>query len=321
MQSGKSAENKLKAESKEQDGCSASDRHGTVLTFGVFDGVHIAHQIVIKCVVNRARSLGIDGVVISFDPHPALSISGKAPLAITTTAAKTELLKMQGIDRIMVADFNEQFAQLSPQEFVSSVLVSRFQVREVVVGYDCAFGKDRAGDRWLLKELGAEYGFVVDVVEPYKLDGAVVSSTRIRTAISQGDLELARKLLGRSYSISGLVISGKGIGREIGYATANLQLQEQVLPPSGVYAVKVRVDKRQFDGILNMGVQPTFGQNKFRVEVHLLDFEETLYGRDIEVFFVKKIRDEEVFATPAELADQIKKDETAASVILRMERE
>jgi riboflavin kinase/FMN adenylyltransferase len=153
MQSGKSVENKLKAKSKEHDVCPTSDRHGTVLTFGVFDGVHIAHQIVIKCVVNRARSLGIDGVVISFDPHPALSISGKAPLAITTTAAKTELLKMQGIDRIIVADFNEQFAQLSPQEFVSSVLVSRFQVREVVVGYDCAFGKDRAGDRWLLKEL------------------------------------------------------------------------------------------------------------------------------------------------------------------------
>jgi riboflavin kinase/FMN adenylyltransferase len=120
--------------------------------------------------------------------------------------------------------------------------------------------------------------------------------------------------------MSGLVIPGKGIGRDIGYATANLQLEEQVLPPSGVYAVKVRVDKRQFDGILNMGVQPTFGRNKFRVEVHLLDFEETLYGRDIEVFFVKKIRDEEVFATPAELADQIKKDEAAASVILRMER-
>jgi riboflavin kinase/FMN adenylyltransferase len=158
----------------------------------------------------------------------------------------------------------------------------------------------------------------VNVVEPYKLNGAVVSSTRIRAAISRGDLELAHKLLDRLYSISGSVVPGKGIGHEIGYATANLQLQEQVLPPSGVYAVKARIEDRQFDGILNMGTQPTFGGDEFRIEVHLLDFGEVLYGRDVEVFFVKKIRDEEAFASPAELAEQIRKDEAAAREILEI---
>ena len=290
--------------------------HGIVLTFGVFDGVHVAHQMVIQSVVRRAKALGVNGVVISFDPHPAFSISGKAPSVLTTVTQKTELLKALGIDRVIVEDFNEEFSRLSPEEFVRDILIGRFHAREIVVGYDCAFGKDRAGDRWLLKELGEKYGFVVDVVEPYKLEGDIVSSTRIRAAISQGDLELTQKLLGRPYSLWGLVVAGKGIGRQIGYATANLQLQSQALPPSGVYAVEVRVNERQFHGILNMGEQPTFGKGEFRAEVHLLDFAETLYGQNIEALFVKKIRDEKAFASSERLAAQIEKDEAAVRKIL-----
>ena len=239
MQSGKSVEKKLGAKSREQESlCSSSIQHGVVLTFGVFDGIHVAHQIVIRCVISRAKTLGVDGVVMSFDPHPAFSILGEAPPVLTTAAKKIELLEALGIDRAIVEDFNEQFAQLSPEDFVKDVLVGRFHAREVVVGYDCAFGKDRAGDKWLLKKLGEKYGFAVDVVEPYRLEGDVVSSTRIRAAIAQGDLELARELLGRRYSVSGPVVQGKGIGRKIGYATANLQTGNQALPPPGVYAVE-----------------------------------------------------------------------------------
>jgi len=289
---------------------------GVVLTFGVFDGVHIAHRIVISRVVARAKALNTEGVVISFDPHPAVSISGEAPPALTSMEKKTELLENLGIDRVVVEDFSEQFSQLSPEEFARDILVGKFNAREVVVGYDCAFGKDRAGDRWLLKELGEKCGFVVHVVEPYRLNGQVVSSTKIRAAILQADLEQARKFLGRYYSISGPVVPGKGIGHKIGHATANLQVQKQVLPPPGVYAVKVSIDGEQFCGILNMGTQPTFGENQFRVEVHLLDFEEILYRKDVEVFFVSKIRDEKVFASPKELAEQIKKDEGVARQIL-----
>lgn len=290
--------------------------HGVVLTFGVFDGVHMAHQLVIGQVVSRAKALGIEGVVISFDPHPALSISGSAPPALTTAAKKIELLKAQGIDRVILEDFNERFARLSPEEFVRDILVGRFHAQEVVVGYDCAFGKDRAGDKQLLKEFGKNYGFIADVVEPYKLDGDIVSSTRTRAAISRADLDLVRVLLGRLYSVSGVVVPGKGIGHKMGYATANLQLEDQALPPDGVYAVQAKVAGRQFDGILNMGSQPTFGENDFRVEVHLLDFAGDLYGQNIEIFFVKKIRKEITFAGLAELSDQIRKDEVIARTIL-----
>jgi riboflavin kinase/FMN adenylyltransferase len=274
-------------------------------------------------VAKRARALCIAGVVISFDPHPASSISGEAPPALTNTTKKIELLKMLGIDRVIVEDFNQQFSRLSPEEFVLDILVGRFHAREIVVGYDCAFGKDRLGDKRLLKKLGGKYGFAVDIIEPYQLNGAVVSSTRIRTAISQGDLDLAQKLLGRLYAVSGLVVSGKGIGHKIGHATANLQLQKQALPPSGVYAVKVHIGGGRggakslpYNGVLNMGIQPTFGQNEFRVEVHLLDFEGILYGQDIEVLFVRNIRNEKTFASPEELAQQIRRDEAIARDIL-----
>ena len=313
MQSGKSAKNDMKYETRDE---SSEASQGIVLAFGVFDGVHVAHQIVIRCVVNRAKALGVQGVVISFDPHPAFSITGEAPLALSTVAQKIELLKTMGVHRVVVEDFNEQFSRLSPEEFVRDVLVGRFHASEIVAGYDCAFGKNRAGDRWLLKKLGEKYGFAVDIVEPYKLEGDIVSSTRIRTAILQGDLELVRKLLGRPYSVSGPVVQGKGIGRKLGYATANLQLKNQALPPFGVYAVQVKVNGRQFHGLLNMGKQPTFGGSEFRVEVHLLDFAETLYGQSIEALFVEKIRDEEVFASCEGLAAQIRQDEIAARGIL-----
>lgn len=293
-----------------------NSHNGVVLTFGVFDGVHIAHQIVISSVVNRARALNVEGVVISFDPHPAFSISGKAPPTLTSIAKKIELLKVLGIDRVVVEDFNERFSQLSPEQFVRDILVGRFHVQEVVVGYDCAFGKDKAGDKWLLKKLGDKCGFAVHIVEPYKINGEVVSSTRIRAAILEGDLEMTHKLLGRYYSISGPVIKGKGLGHKIGYATANLQLQKQLLPPPGVYAVKVNTDEQKLYGVLNMGIQPTFGKNKFRVEVHLLDFKGTLYGKTIEALFVRKIRDERAFVSSEELAEQIRKDEAAAREIL-----
>lgn len=289
---------------------------GIVLTFGVFDGVHIAHQTVISRVVDRAKALGIEGVVVSFEPHPALPILGKSPPVLTTIAKKIELLESLGIDRVVVEDFSEQFSQLLPEEFARDVLVGKFHAREVIVGYDCAFGKDRAGDGWLLRELGEKYGFAVDIVEPYRLNGTVVSSTRIRAAILEGDLDLARKLLGRPYSLSGPVVQGKGIGRKIGYATANLQLQEQLLPPPGVYAVKARVGGQYFAGALNMGEQPTFGGKEFRAEVHLLDFERTLYGQSVEVFFISKIRDVKAFASPEELADQIKRDEAVVRKML-----
>jgi riboflavin kinase/FMN adenylyltransferase len=294
-----------------------TNSQGSVLTFGVFDGVHIAHQKVINLVVSRAKKLSLESVVISFDPHPALSVSGEAPPSLTTVAKKVELLKKLGVDRIVVEDFNTEFSQLSPTEFVSNILVDRFNAKEVVVGYDCAFGKGRAGNKQILKNLGERFGFAVDVVGPYKIDGEIISSTRIRIAILHGDFQLASKLLDRPYSIRGPVIAGKGVGHKIGYATANIETHNQVLPPSGVYAVQVYAeDKHKLNGILNMGIQPTFGKNEFRIEVHLLDFEGELYKKELEIFFIKKIRDEMAFNNSEELTEQIKKDEEIARRML-----
>jgi riboflavin kinase/FMN adenylyltransferase len=291
-------------------------KKGVVISFGVFDGVHIGHQALISRMQQRANELNTETVIVTFDPHPALSTSGEAPPSITTIEKKIELLKAIGVNRVIVEDFNEEFSHLSPEKFVYDILLGEFHAQEIVVGYDCAFGKDRAGDKWLLKKLGEKYGTEVEIIEPYNLNGDVVSSTRVRNAIQQGDLNLSNKLLGRLYSISGIVVPGKGIGKKIGYATANLQTQNEVLPPSGVYAVRVHIEDQPLDGVLNMGIQPTLGDGKFRIEVHILDFEGDLYGRYMEVIFVKKIRDERVFASPKELKEQIEKDEFIARDIL-----
>ena len=292
-------------------------KKGIVISFGVFDGVHVGHQALIRRMQQRASELDTETVVLTFDPHPALSTSGEAPPSITTIEKKIELLKALGINRVVVEDFNEDFSQLSPEEFVYDMLIGEFHAQEIVVGYDCAFGKDRAGDKWLLKKLGKKYGTAVEIVEPHNLNGDVVSSTRVRNAIQQGDLNLASRLLGRLYSISGTVVSGKGIGKKIGYATANLQTQNEVLPPSGVYAVRVYLKDQSLDGVLNMGLQPTLSDGKFRIEVHILDFEGELYGCYMEVVFIKKIRDEMIFEGPKNLAEQIEKDEFIARDILK----
>ncbi|MEK7398965.1 MAG: bifunctional riboflavin kinase/FAD synthetase [Candidatus Poribacteria bacterium] len=292
------------------------NQKGVVISFGVFDGVHIGHQALIRRLLNRAKELGVESVVLTFDPHPALSTKGKAPPSITNIEKKIELLKSYGVDGVIVEDFNDQFSQLSPEEFVRDILVGKLHAKNIVVGYDCAFGKDRAGDKWLLMDLGDKYDVPVDIIEPYNLDSDAVSSTRLRNAIQQGDLEMAKKLLGRFYSISGVVVAGKGVGHKIGRATANIQTQSEVLPPYGVYAVKAIIDKQSFDGILNMGLQPTIGDGQFRIEVHLMDFDGTIYGSKIEILFIKGIRKERRFSTSEELIEQIKKDEATARKIL-----
>lgn len=293
------------------------NQKGAVISFGVFDGVHIGHQALIRRLLDRANEFGIESVVLTFDPHPALSTKGQAPPSITTIEKKIELLKSYGVNRVVVEDFDEKFSQLSPEEFVRDILIGKLRAKNIVVGYDCAFGKNRAGDKWLLKKLGEKYNVSVDIVDPIKLDGDVVSSTRLRNAIQQGDLETANKLLGRFYSISGVVISGKGIGHKIGRATANIQTKNEVLPPSGVYAVKAILGDQSYDGVLNMGLQPTIGDGQFRIEVHLISFEGIIYGSEIEILFIKGIREEKKFASSEELIKQIEKDEMTAKEILK----
>ncbi len=298
----------MRSETKQKD---------VVISFGVFDGVHIGHQALIKRLLDRAKELNTESVILTFDPHPALSTKGQAPPSITTKEKKIELLKFYGVSKVVVEDFNEQFSRLLPEEFVYNILINKYHAKNIIVGYDCTFGKDRTGDKFLLKKLGEKYGVLVEIVDPILVDGDIVSSTRLRNAVQQGDFETATKLLGRFYSISGIVIPGKGVGHKIGRATANIQTKNEVLPLSGVYAVKVVLTSQSYDGILNIGLQPTIGDGQFRIEVHLLDFDGRIYGSEIEVFFVKRIREEKKFDNIRELVDQIGKDEMVAREILK----
>jgi riboflavin kinase/FMN adenylyltransferase len=205
---------------------------------------------------------------------------------------------------------------MSPDTFVRQVLLQRLHAKWVVVGYEWQFGKGRSGNTEVLKQLGERYQFGVTIVGPTQLHGVPVHSTRIREAIADGNLDLASQLLGRRYSIMGEIVKGEGRGRQIGFPTANINVGEQMLPPNGVYAIQAKLEGQMFDGVLNMGTRPTFDGVKFQIESHLFHFGEMAYGKEIEIFFIEKIRDEQVFPDPEALVDQIKQDIAAAKAIL-----
>ena len=243
----------------------------------------------------------------------------ECPPILTTKAKKIELLKEMGVDIAIFAKLEEQIAELPAIDFVEQILVQKLRVKSVVVGYDCTFGRNRTGDIDLLESLGWEHNFTVKVIVPQKFCGVVVSSTRIRKAIAQNDLELARRLLGRRYSIRGEVIKGQSIGKEIGFPTANIDAGNQMLPPPGIYVIRAKLNNKMFGGVLNMGVRPTFGDNQFQIEAHLLGFDAPAYGHTVEIFFIEKIREEKVFSRVEELIDQIKRDVERAMKILAFE--
>ncbi|MFQ6044179.1 MAG: riboflavin biosynthesis protein RibF, partial [Candidatus Poribacteria bacterium] len=217
------------------------------------------------------------------------------------------------------AKLEEQISEMSGVDFIEQILVQKLKAKGVVVGYDCAFGRNRTGDSNLLQKLGRRYNFIVKVIAPQKFCGVVVSSTRIRKAIAQNDLKLAKQLLGRRYSICGEVIKGRSIGRRIGFPTANIDTGDQMLPPNGIYAIRARLQGEMFDGVLSMGVRPTFDDNQFQVEAYLLDFDGSIYGQTIEIFFIEKLRDEIAFPSVEELTNQIGRDIETATRILASE--
>jgi riboflavin kinase/FMN adenylyltransferase len=243
----------------------------------------------------------------------------ECPPILTTKAKKIELLKEMGVDIAILAKLEEHISEMPSIDFIEQILVRRLRVKSIVVGYDCTFGRNRTGDLDLLESLGWEHNFTVKVIVPQKFCGVAVSSTRIRKAIAQNRLKLAKNLLGRRYSIRGKVIKGKGIGREIGFPTANIDSGHQMLPPTGIYAIRAKLNDKMFDGVLSMGVRPTFEDNQFQIEAYLFDFDGSIYGRTIEIFFIEKIRDEIAFSSVEELINQIKRDVEKAMEILMSE--
>ena len=285
---------------------------GAALTVGTFDGVHRGHHDVLARLAARARRSGLRSVLVTFEPHPSEVLKPeRAPLMLTPGDEKLAALAESGIDYAVILPFTRALAALTAEHFVEDVLLPRFGMRELVVGYDHGFGRDRAGGVDVLRELGARRGFPVEVVPPYVLpNGETVSSTMIRAAVTEGDLERAAEALGRPYSVIGRVAQGEGRGRLLGYPTINVALPSprKLLPPAGVYAVRVETPAGAFGGMMNLGPRPTFGDGALSLEAHLFDADVKLYHRSVRITFVRWLRETRRFDGPEALVQQLGRD-------------
>ena len=286
----------------------------SVVTTGTFDGVHRGHQAILQYLKRRADVRSGPSTVVSFDPHPREVVGNEPVPLLTTIDERARILESLGIDRFVVLPFTEAFANLEAASYVEDVLLGQVGMKEILIGYDHAFGKDREGDRELLEQMGEAHGFTVDVIPPQEVNHDVVSSSKIRTLlIDEGDVSRAAKLLGRPYSVSGTVEEGAGRGRKIGYPTANLSIghPKKLVPKIGVYATHVQIDAEGpvRAGMMNIGRRPTFDGMDVTVEVHLLDFQGDLYGKTLRVEFLRRLRDEQKFDSVDDLVAQLSRDE------------
>ena len=298
----------------------------TVATVGTFDGIHRGHQAVLDDVVRRARARGLASLLVTFDPHPLEVVNpSAAPRLLTLSDEKRLLAAALGVERVEVVPFTPELARLGPEEFVRDVLRARFGMQELVLGYDHGFGRGRAGDVEMVRRLAREDGFAMEVVAAVKDDGQPISSSLIRTAVAHGDLASAERGLGRPYGLRAVVERGAGRGRTIGVPTINLTAPDprKLLPPDGVYAVRVELGKpeagigNRYGGMMNQGPRPTFGVQARGLEIHLFDFSGELYGQVVTVEWVRRLRDTQTFPSRQALVDQIERDAIAARAILK----
>jgi riboflavin kinase/FMN adenylyltransferase len=288
-----------------------------VVTLGNFDGVHLGHRALFRCLVQTARRLQCKAAVYTFNPHPLKLLQpDQAPMLLNTPAEKQRLIAASHVDLLIEAQFTEDLASLSPEQFVDDVLIGMLQTRELVIGYDYAFGKGRRGNADFLKSYCATRGIAVQVLQPVGADGHPYSSTRIRQMLAAGKVAEVVALLGRHYNLEGEVVPGEQRGRKIGFPTANLQTEKEQLPAPGVYAIKVRHNLQEYNGVVNLGRRPTFDNEKSTIEVHLLDFSGQLYGQKIRIYFVERLRDEQKFSSPSDLSTAITADVVRARQIL-----
>ncbi len=287
-----------------------------VVALGNFDGVHLGHQAIFRHVRSRVQALQGTGMVLTFEPHPARVLRPEhAPPLLTTFDQKMQLIEAQGIDVGLRIPFTDRFAQQRPEAFIQEVLCRTIGARELVVGYDYRFGHERSGTVDHLQAAASTYGYDVTVVEAITVAGLIVSSSNIRKLVQRGEVEDAGHLLGRDYAIEGPVVEGFRRGRTIGYPTANVQSINEIVPQTGVYAVRATWRGACFDGVANVGYNPTFANEKLSVEAHLFDFQADVYGETLRVAFVRKIRDERKFDSIDALVAQIAQDAERARAI------
>ena len=287
----------------------------TVLTIGTFDGVHLGHQKIVERVVTTARQEGLLATVFTFFPHPRMVVQhDKGLKLIHTLEEKKQLLQQLGVDLLVVQPFNEAFAQLTAEEFVSTILVEHLNVKKVIIGYDHRFGRNRTANIDDMRLFGEKYGFAVEEISVQEVDEVSVSSTKIREALNKGDVTTAEHYLGTPYSLTGTVVHGLKLGRTLGYPTANIQVTEdyKLIPKDGVYAVYSYIGSRKVYGMMSIGKNPTIEGKGASIEVYFFDFNGNLYDQKLTIEFVQYLREEQKFATIDLLKKQLQDDETAA---------
>jgi len=292
------------------------------LTIGNFDGVHLGHQALFRKVVQLASKRDSQSVALTFDPHPLKVLRpDNPPKLISTFEQKIEQIELAGIDILVCLPFTRELAATTATDFVEKILVETLGIRDLVIGYDYALGKGREGNIDFLKKKGEELGFRTHVVPAVVVDGMTVSSTNVRKLVAQGEMRRVAKLLGRYYQIRGIVQKGmRRGGPVVGFPTANLNINsEDLCPKPGVYVVQAVYDRHCYGGVVNIGVNPTFGDQELRAEVHIFDFSRDIYGHPLKVNLIQRIRDEKRFPGPDELRAQISKDVEQAKVILARE--
>ncbi len=294
-------------------------RNGSTVTVGSFDGVHLGHQGVLQEIARRAADAGRSSVLVTFEPHPLEVVNPQAaPPLLTTGPERREILAQTPLDYVYFLRFDRRLAALGPEEFVRGVLLERCDMRELVIGHDHGFGRGRSGDVETLKQLGASLRFDVDVVQAVDVGEQHVSSSRIRRAVAGGDLTTAARMLGRPYSVSGVVGQGERRGRLLGVPTINLTdvPPQKLLPPDGVYAVRIEWRGGRHGGMMNQGPRPTFQDGRRALEAHLFDFEGDLYGEWVRIEWVERLRDVRRFASVEQLQQQLDRDRSRALAAL-----
>ena len=291
---------------------------GCCVTIGNFDGVHNGHRKLIRRTMEKAAKLGLPSVVVTFCPHPLKVLAGAhaAPL-ITDYEKKLDLFEALGVDLVLMLEFTKALAGMEPEQFVREVLVEGLHMKELVVGYDYSFGKGRKGNFELLSELGARFGYSTERLDPVIIDGAIVSSTRIRDMIKAGRVWYVRPLMDRFYVVRGIVVHGMDRGGKLlGFPTANMRVRDELHPMPGVYATWAEVDGKVYKAVTNIGTNPTFGNDEISVETFIMDFDQDIYGWELRLNFVTRLRDEKKFGSLDELVAQITKDISLARQIL-----
>ncbi|MEZ5199100.1 MAG: bifunctional riboflavin kinase/FAD synthetase [Bacteroidales bacterium] len=289
----------------------------SVVTVGTFDGLHIGHKKIVNTMKEIAAANNGETILVTFDPHPRLVVNTNiANLKfINTNERKFKLLENLGIDHLIIIPFTKEFAKTSSEDFIKEYLIDKLDLKKLIVGYDHHFGKDREGNYDKLNELGRKYGFEVFEVPAQFIGNQAVSSTKIRNSLMNGNIREANAMLGYEYSISGHVVEGNKIGRSIGFPTANIEIDDKykLISAGGVYACKVEIDGNLFPGMGNIGTRPTIGKHDFVTEVHIFNFNENIYGKEISVYFIERIRDEKKFKDLEELKNQLIRDKNTVA--------